>query len=420
MSRRSVTWLAWALCALVTSLAPVLFGIRLLGGYERDSVFKVADDALFSLAMPVVTAIVAALIVSRQPRNVVGWLLMVPVILYLVGDPIVAYVERVAPSNPAPTTPLVFAVWFSGWSWVLLIYPLLLITVLFPNGRPPTARWRWVVRAVVAWAAVFVTLLTISQPLRAGTTPELVLDNPIGLLSDAAAQPLFIAWIIGSAALIALCVASLIVRYRRAGYTEREQIKWLLYACAVFCVLNAGGWLGGLADTRSLAGDIWGMLFALSVVAFPAAIGVAILRYHLYDIDVIIRRTLVYGVLTASLALLYFGGVALLQYLSRALTDGGGQQPQWAIVVTTLAIAALFQPLRRRIQGFIDRRFYRSKYDAARTLQDFGVRLRDEVDLMVVSQDLLAVVHKTVQPEHVSLWLRPSEHKGESVSTNNA
>ena len=409
MSRRSVTRLAWALCAMVTCLAPVLFGIRLLGSDGRDNVFRVADDALFSLAMPVVTALVAALIVSRQPRNVVGWLLMVPVILYLVGDPIVAYIERLAPSHPAPTPPLVFAVWFSGWSWVLLIYPLLLITLLFPNGSPPTARWRWVVRAVIAWAAIFVALLTISQPLRAGTTPDLVLDNPIGLLSEDTAQPLFIAWIVGSAALIALCVASLLVRYRRAGYTEREQIKWLLYACAVFCVLNAGGWLGGLADTRSIAGDIWGMFFGLSVVAFPAAIGVAILRYRLYEIDIIIRRSLVYGVLTASLAGIYLGGVALLQYLSRALTDGGAQRPQWAIVVTTLAIAALFQPLRRRIQGFIDRRFYRRKYDAARTLQDFGVRLRDEVDLEVLGEDLLAVVHETVQPEHAGLWLRPPE-----------
>jgi len=407
MSRRSDAWLAWALCGIVTSLAVGLFGIRLLGSDGQDNVFRIADDVLFSLAMPVVTAIVAALIVSRQSRNVVGWLLMVIVASNLVGLPIVTYIERLAPSLTAPTPLLVFAVWFSSWSWVLLIYPLLLIVLLFPNGRPPTARWRWVGMAAIAWAAIFVTLVTISQPLMAGTTPELVLDNPIGILGQETAQPLFNTWIAGSAVLIVLCVASLFVRYRRADYTEREQIKWLLYACAVFLAVDVGGWVGGLTDTRSIASDIWSVFFGLSVVAFPAAIGVAILRYHLYEIDLIIRRTLVYGLLTAMLALFYFGGVALLQSLSRSLTGGQAQQPQWAIVASTLAIAALFQPLRRRIQRFIGRRFYRRKYDAAKTLETFGARLRDEVDLAVLGDDLLAVVHETVQPEHAALWLRP-------------
>ncbi len=412
MDSKRTARLAWALCGIVISLAVGLFGIQLLGSDGQDNVFRVADDALFSLAMPVVTAIVAALIVSRQPRNVVGWLLMVPVGLFLVGEPLVTYIERLAPSLTAPTPPIVFAVWFSGWSWVLLIYPLLLIMLLFPNGRPPTPRWRWVGMAAIVWAAIFVTLVTISQPLRAGTTPDLVLDNPIGLLGEDKTQPMFNIWIAGSAVLIVLCVASLFVRYRRAGDTEREQIKWLLYACAVFLALNIGGWLGGLTDTRSKASDIWGVFFGLSVVAFPAAIGVAILRYHLYEIDVLIRRTLVYSVLTAMLALLYFSGVALLQALSRSLTDGQEDQPQWAIVASTLAIAALFQPLRHHIQGIIDRRFYRKRYNTARTLEAFGARIRDEVELEELTEDLLAVVRETMQPEHVSFWLRTPDSGG--------
>jgi hypothetical protein len=389
----------------VTSLAVALFGIRLLGSDGQDNVFQIANGALFALAMPVVTATVAALIVSRQSRNTIGWLLMVVVGSFLLGGPIETYIERLAPSPPEPTLPLLLVVWFSGWSWVLLIYPLLLIALLFPNGSPPTARWRWVSTAVVVWAAVFVALLTISQPLQSNTSPDLVLDNPIGLLSDDTARPLLYTWGAGSAVLIALCVASLFVCYRRAGYTERVQIKWLLYACAVFLVANVGGWGGGLIDTDSIAGDIWAMFFGLSVVAFPVAIGVAILRYHLYEIDLIIRRTLVYGALTATLALLYFGGVALLQNLSKALTGGQADQPQWAIVASTLAIAGLFQPLRRRIQGFIDRRFYRRRYDAAQTLEMFSVRLRDEVELEGLTDDLLAVVRETLQPEHASLWL---------------
>ena len=136
---------------------------------------------------------------------------------------------------------------------------------------------------------------------------------------------------------------------------------------------------------------------------------IAILKYRLYDIDLIIRRTLVYTLLTAMLAAVYFGGVTLLQFLSRSLTGGHAERPQWAVVASTLVIAALFQPLRRRIQGFIDRRFYRRKYDAVRTLQDFSSRLRDEVDLGVLSQDLIAVVQETMQPEHASLWLRTPE-----------
>ena len=412
MDSKRTARLAWVLCGLTTFLAVVLFAATLLSQGGSGNKLQVVGEAVFSLVIPMVFVTVAALIVSRQPRNTVGWLLMIPVGVFLVIGPVEAYLERIAPTAPAPTPALLLMVWFSSWSWLLLIFPVLGIALLFPNGRPPTRRWRWVGKALIAWAGLLVVLSTLTRTIRSETTPSLALDNPIGVLREDTVDRLVGVWFAVLIMLVALCVGSLFVRYRRAGHTEREQIKWLQYACAVFFVVFVVRGVTGYGVGTSAADYIWGVCFVLSLVAFPVAIGVAILRYHLYDIDVIIRRTLVYGVLTAMLAFLYFSAVALLQIVSRALTDGGAQQPQWAIVASTLAIAALFQPLRRRIQAFIDRRFYRRKYDAARTLAEFGTSLRDEVELDVLTQDLIGVVQETLQPEHVSLWLRESPREG--------
>jgi hypothetical protein len=207
-------------------------------------------------------------------------------------------------------------------------------------------------------------------------------------------------------ALVALLLAlvSMIVRFRRSIGVERQQLKWIVYAGAVAA--------GGFALTLFLSGPLANAVFVIAFLAFigvPAAAGVAIMRYRLYEIDLVINRTLVYGSLTALLALVYVGSVVLLQSIFRALT---GQESQLAVVASTLVIAALFNPLRRRIQAFIDRRFYRRKYDAARTLAAFGARLRDEVDLETLADDMVGVVQDTMQPEHVSLWLRPSGRIG--------
>ncbi len=413
MGSKRTARLAWALCGLTTCLAVVLFGMRLLLTQDgSETAFQTVGEAIFSLVIPIVFVTVAALIVSRQPRNTVGWLLMVPTGMFLVLGPVEAYIERIAPTAPAPTPVLLVMAWFSSWSWVLLIFPVLALALLFPNGRPPTRRWRWVGMALIGWPLLLVILATLNETIQSETTPQLALDNPIGVLREDTVDWLAGVWFAGMMVLVALCVASLFVRYWRAGYTEREQIKWLLYACAVFFVLFVVGGVTGYGVGTSAAAYIWGVFFVLRLAAFPVAIGVAILRYRLYEIDVIIRRTLVYGVLTATLAFLYFSAVALLQFVSRALTDEGAQQPQWAIVASTLAIAALFQPLRHRIQRFIDRRFYRRKYDAAGTLEEFGTRLRDEVDLDGLTQDLIGVVQETLQPAHVSLWLRESPREG--------
>ena len=415
MSRRTAARLAWSLYGLLICLSTIWSGAGLLSQDGPRSVLYLVGETLISLVAPVVFAIVAALIVSRQPRNTIGWVLMVPVGLYVVGGPQASYIESLAPSSPALTVPLLLMVWFSNWNWLLLIIPLLYIPLLFPNGRPPTPRWRWVGVAVIVWATLFVLMVTLTQKINANTTPNIVFDNPIGVLGKDTTELLVGLWIAGLLALVVACAVALFVRYRRANDTEREQIKWLLYACAVFLVVYVSSFVSGLGGTASLGGYIWSVFFGLSVITLPAAIGIAILRYRLYDIDVVINRTLVYGALTTLLVAVYFGGVTVTQAIFHALT-GQEKQPQLAIVVSTLVIAALFNPLRRRIQSFIDRRFYRSKYDAAKTLEAFSARLRDETDLDALRDDLVGVVRETMQPAHVSLWLRPdTASKGKKV-----
>jgi hypothetical protein len=404
MSRHTAARLVWSLYVLIICLSTIWSGVELLSQGGSRNALSLASEVLISLAAPVVFAIVAALIVSRQPRNSLGWVLMVPVGLYVVGEPIASYIERLAPSSPEPTVPILLMAWFNNWNWLLLIFPLLLILLLFPNGRPPTPRWRWVGGAAIAWAALFVLLAALPQQINVATTTNLVFDNPIGVLGKDTVERLVGVWIVGLLALTVACAVALFVRYRRANETEREQIKWLLYACAVFLVVYVGGFVSGLGGTASLGGYIWGVFFGLSVIALPAAIGIAILKYRLYDIDVVINRTLVYGALSAILVALYFVGIVVLQRVFVLLT---GQQSTLAVVASTLLIAALFTPLRRRIQSFIDRCFYRRKYDAGKTLETFSARLREETNLDAVSDDLVVVVRETMQPAHVSLWLPP-------------
>ena len=392
--------MVWPLYGLITCLIIATSAIGQLS-QGSNNVLRLAGDALISVATPAVFAIVGALIVSRQPRNTIGWLLTVVVGAFLVGEPLENYVNQLASSSLEPTLPLLVAVWFSNWGWLLLIFALLLILLLFPTGRPPTLRWRWVGVAAIGWATLFVLMTTLSQRL---TAPGIALDNPIGVLGEGTVELLSGVWIVGLLMLLLACALALFIRYRRANDTEREQIKWLLYACAVFVVIYVGGTIGGVAGSNSVGGYVWGILFGLSLLLVPTAIGIAVLRYRLYDIDVVINRTLVYIPLTATLAALYFAGIVLLQRLFLILT---GEQSTLAVVASTLLIAALFNPLRRRIQSFIDRSFYRSKYDARKTLEAFSTKLREETDLEALNEELVGVVRETMQPAHVSLWLRP-------------
>jgi hypothetical protein len=290
--------------------------------------------------------------------------------------------------------------WIASWLWVPDVGLYLLLALLFPNGRLLSARWR----PFVGFIGVVVMAGTVAVALSPGPIRGLeLIENPLGMEALPNVAVLTEALLYG---LGVVAVASVLVRLRRSSGVERQQIKWFAYAGAVLAtstiityVLSEASslrWLGWVAFVPGMAGN----------AGMPVAVGIAILRYRLYEIDILINRTLVYGVLTGTLALVYLGGVASAQAIFRALTGQQGQS-QLAVVVSTLVIAALFNPLRRRIQGFIDRRFYRKKYDAAKTQEAFSAKLRDEMDLDALSDDLLGVVRETMQPAHVSLWLRP-------------
>jgi hypothetical protein len=305
----------------------------------------------------------------------------------------------------------------SQWLWVPPVGLLSIYLILFfPDGRLPSRRWR-----PLAWfSGAVMALVSLAIALAPGPLPDLGgVRNPFGLEG----YP----WIADATnvipALLPLCTLasalSLVLRYRRSGSEQREQIKWIAFAGSFVGLMSLITVVGTLifapefpdsTGTQPLWLGVLQDVELLSFAGIPVAVGIAVLRYRLYDIDLIINRTLVYGSLTATLIALYFGGIVVLQRLFVLLT---GQQSTLAVVASTLLIAALFNPLRRRIQSFIDRRFYRRKYDARKTLEAFTAKLRDETDFDALNAELVGVVNETIQPAHVSLWLRPDPEQWE-------
>jgi hypothetical protein len=298
----------------------------------------------------------------------------------------------------------------SDWMWVPAMGLLgTYVLLLFPDGRLPSRRWR-----PLAWlSGAVILLLSVSVMLAPGRLGNLAgVRKPFGIEGAE--------WMTAGAyvllPLLPLCMLasalSLVMRYRRSRGEERQQIKWMAFAASVVVVLYVIAMIVSFVfpeESWTTAGSVWWLNLLTYVVLasftlVPIAVGIAVLKYRLYEIDLLINRALVYGSLTVMLALVYVGGVVGLQAAFRALT---GQESTLAVVASTLTIAALFGPLRRRVQALVDRRFYRKKYDAAKTLAAFNARLRDETDLEALSKDLVGVARGTVQPEHVSLWLRP-------------
>jgi hypothetical protein len=402
MSTRAATWLAWSVCAAALALFALSLLLIFLGwSTPLPKGWVPWQGQIISTLGFIGAPILGGLVASRRPENPYGWLWLGSglsgALLQLAGS-YSAYALVVEPySLPAPR--MVGSVLGVGWGITFILLPCLLL--LFPTGRLPSRRWRPVAWAILVAGAVLL-IIGWFTPGNSGIGP---FENPLGVGGVVGEAIVFIsaAVVFVLFAAIVLSALSLVFRYHRADDVERQQIKWFALAAVLFGgSLIFSGFLG-----EDLPG-VWDALFeTVTFVPLYVAVGVAILRYRLYDIDVIINRTLVYGALTVLLAVVYFGGVATTETIFRALT-GQEEQPQLAIVVSTLVIAALFMPLRRRIQSFIDRRFYRRKYDARKTLEAFSAKLRDETDLNALSTDLVGVVRETMQPAHVSLWLRPN------------
>ena len=401
MSPRISARLAWSVWAL--SVAFILLSVPLYWSTSPSVVLLGVPQIVAVLALGALVlafSTVGALIVAHRPGNRIGWVLCAAG-LSIGGTTLASGYAVLSLEGPSTLPGTELAAWLAYWIWVPGVGPAMTFgLLLFPDGHLPSPRWR-----VVSWLTV-VALATLAFGL--AFTPGPLIDypeitNPVGLapLEGTILEDGGVGWVLLAASVV-ISAISIAVRYRRAAGEERQQIKWL----ALASVLLAVGWLA--QDGTSSSGGPEVMVFWLlgitSLLSIPAAVGIAILRHHLYDIDVIINRTLVYGALTAMLVSVYFVGVVLLQGAFRTLT---GHESQLAVVVSTLAIAALFNPLRRRTQAFIDRRFYRRKYDARRTLETFSATLRDETDLDALNEDLVGVVRETMQPTHLSLWLRP-------------
>jgi len=385
-------WIARSLAALAVVMS--------IGGavayWSVDAQAFVAAD-LASLAQSAAFAIVGTLIASSHPRNAIGWICL-GVALSGGLDAISGAIVALGLQSDADPGALVgaAAVYFE-FSWLAYVMvPATFLLLLFPNGRVLSRRWGWVA-CCAAGGILGVLVTSAASPAPLSESPSVAnpfaIDSPLLEPLEIVSTLVMFVGIFGS-------VASLVVRFRRADRRQREQIKWLATAGAILAVTAPidAALAGVLGDAQYLA-------TTLALLGMPVAIGIAILRHRLYDVDVVINRALVYGALTAGLAGTYLAGVLLLQLLLGAFTANNGL----AIAGSTLAIAALFQPARRRIQSVVDRRFFRSKYDAARTLDRFGAHLRDEVDLETLGDELRAVVAQTMQPAHVTLWLRAPE-----------
>ncbi|TCO17290.1 hypothetical protein EV652_118118 [Kribbella steppae] len=389
MSARAAALLAWALGGVAVGLTAIAIGLTAAAG-----TLGLGSGDLIVVVL-LVFCTVGILIARRHPRNPIGWIFCASAVANGLGSLTRGYADyRQAGSGSAGSLAEAAAA-YATVSWIpVVLVPAAYLPLLFPDGRLLSRRWRplaWC--GVLGIAGLFATSATKPGPLEDFPTlaNPYAVDSVVRTIGEGVTMLTVLGVLVASS-------LSLILRFGRVGYVQRQQIKWLVWAGALAAATIAIGTAGYELLTPAVANAA----ILLSVLGLPVATGIGILRHRLYDIDVVINRTIVYGALTVTLAAGYLGSVLLLQLLLRPVTQGSGP----AVAVSTLAVAALFRPVRSRIQAAVDRRFFRSRYDAARTLDAFGLRLREEVDLQTLATDLRNVVHDTIQPTHVTLWLR--------------
>jgi hypothetical protein len=402
LARRAGATAPWAIAASAAALALIRLALvaadaggpgEIAGVTSPQSSAAIAALEALTLA---VYAATGALVATRRPRNPIGWLLLAMAFWFgvLMLSEQLAWHGLLADGQLAPGTSRWY--WVAGWAWIPAIVPIFtLVPQLFPTGAPLSPRWRGLLLAAVAAIGALVAGTALA-PGSLDNQPAV--DNPYGL-GRAAALTVDVSF--AMVAVIALAsAASLAVRFRRSHGIERQQIQWVWAAAALLVVCFVAS---ALVDPIAGEAVAW-PVYLMGLLGIPVAVAVAILRYRLYDIGTVVNRALVYGSLTATLALAYLACVLLLQLVLNPLTE----QSDVAVAGSTLAVAACFVPARRRIQAVVDRRFYRRKYDAARTLEGFSGRLRDELDVDSLSSELREVLQDTLQPAHVSVWLRTS------------
>jgi hypothetical protein len=391
-----VAWGAFAVTLALTIAAVLLLGFPTDPAAGAGVAEELQGWLFATLALPF--SFVGALITARRPGNRIGLLLVGGAGSFAAFLAVAGYVVR-GTEGGQDLPGLSWTAWVANWVWMPAVAALLLLLLVYPDGRLISRRWRPVAAAVLAWAGLMTVVLVLYPEAvgGGGPRPAIGLGGAAGELLRRFALSSFTP--VPPLAFLAAGAVSLVVRARRSHGDERQQIKWLAYAAALLALTFP---LAGLPVAPWL-GDVIATLLWLAVWGLPVAIGVAILKYRLYDIDRLVSRTLAYALLTALLGLVYAVGVFTL---SRLLDPADGES-ELAVAASTLAVAALFQPLRRRLQGAVDRRFNRRRHDAARTIQAFSARLRDEIDLDTLSEELLAVVNQTMQPTQASLWLGP-------------
>ena len=395
--RPAVTWLAWALCLLSVTLAVASIALATFNG--ESPVELVENHHAIGILDALVLPLVGALIVVGDRRHLLAWLFLVGGVSLAVFN----FAAQYAPLALGLTSRQLslpggdVASWLASWTMVPgIVVGVVFLILLFPDGRLPSRRWR-----PLGWAGA-VNLVVPTVILAVGYWP---LRGPTLVTEEGEVPPLVDAMFgiafLGALLLGAISAVALVLRFRRAGAVQRQQIKWFAYGAILSIPLS----LFPEADPYGP------YLEFLGTVLLLAGLGIGILRYRLWDIDRLVNRTLVYGLLTAMLGAVYAGLVLVLGQLSGGF---GTRTPSWAVAGATLAVAALFQPARRRVQQTVDRRFNRRKYNAAKTIEGFTARLRDHVDLDTLSTELLAAVDQTMQPTAASLWLRPSVQRPRS------
>jgi hypothetical protein len=388
-----LAWSLWAVTVTLTALSLVFLVLNLR--YPNAPI----PNFWLGNALVVIDVTVGAIVASRRPENPVGWLLCLSGVATSTSTFTSLYAIYALLARPGSLPAGEVSAWIAAWILPIIIGIQVSYLLLFPTGRLPSRRWRWLAWLIGGFVLVGVVLSAFSSGAYFGALGPI--RNPLGIEGF---TNVYKAVLYTLAPVLYVAIAfAVFMRLRRAMGVERQQLKWFAYAVAIYAVGTTLNVIALALDAPSWFALTGVAIFTVAGTTIPISIGIAILRYRLYDIDILINRTLVYGSLSAILVALYFGGIVVLQRLFVLLT---GQKSILAVVASTLLIAALFTPLRKRTQRFIDRSFYRSKYDAAKTLEGFSMKLRDETDLDALSDNLVGVVRETMQPAHVSLWLR--------------